>query len=345
MGIKDFNKILQKYSPGAIQKIPVSYLKGYRIAIDGPLWVHSNLATCQKEMIMKMGDPLLPIDRQMLMFKVEQAMLRFTITWCYKGITVIWVWDGESLPEKTTYTRNKRNYAKDTIKEKIQEQKIKLENVHMLARSPADVARYKELLCQDVTITKEEIGNLCEFMKKIGFPSLKAENDSEKLCAALAREGVIAGVWSTDTDSYTFGAPMLITGWGGTNTEGESMIEVVYRSLILHYFNMNDEEFVDLCIVCGCDFNMNMPRIGPMKAYEFITKHRNIETARDNNKTLPWEDLNHIRCREIFKYTPTNINPDSLNIKFNSDVIVGHNLNDLLTSLKFVVPPKNMSFH
>lgn len=345
MGIKDFNKILKKYSPDAIQKLPVSNLKGYRVAVDGPLWVHSNLSICQKDMIMKMGDPLLQIDREILMFKLEQAMLRFMITWCYKGVTLVWVWDGESLPEKTTYTRKKRDNAKENIKDKIQELRIKIENMHILTRSPVDISNFKNLLCQDVNISRIEMDQLASFVNKIGFPSLIAKNDSEKLCAALAKEGYVAGVWSTDTDTYTFGAPMLIIGWGGVNSEGEATLEVVYKALILHYLKLNEQEFVDMCIMCGCDFNLNIPRVGPVEVYKLITKNRCIEQAKISNPTLPWEDLNHERCREIFKYIPSDVDSKNLNINFNENVVVGHNLSDLLTSLKFLPLPKNVTFY
>ena len=185
MGIKDFNKILKNNSSGAIQKIPVSSLKGYRIAIDGPLWVHSNLAMCQKDMIMKMGDPLLSLDRQMLLYKLQQSILRFIISWCYKGVTTVWVWDGEPLPEKILFAKKKRNDARENIKNNIAECRVKLENCHILARNPADIARYKQLLCQEVSISKEEMLHISSFIKKLGFPNLTAENDSEKLCASL----------------------------------------------------------------------------------------------------------------------------------------------------------------
>lgn len=345
MGIKDLNKILKKYCPNAFQTIPISNLKGYRVAIDGPIWLHRNLSICLKDIIMNMPDPLAVIDRNLLLYKVEQALLRFTITWCYKGVTLVWVWDGEALPEKVVNAKKNRSEIREKIKTNIETLRVKLENTHMLARSPADVVEYKKILCQDLNISKNDVEHICNFIKNLGFPCLTAPNDSEKLCASLAKEGLVAGVWSNDTDCHTFGAPMLINDWGLVDSEGESTINVVYTPIVLHLLKMTESEFIDMCIMLECDFNSRIPNVGEVKVYNFITQYRNIETIKLHNPGLQWDILNHERCREIFKYTPSGINSEILNINFNLDVKVNHNLNDLLNSLKFIIPPKNVTFN
>lgn len=40
---------------------------------------------------------------------------------------------------------------------------------------------------------------------------------------------------------------------------------------------MNMDEFIDLCIMCGCDYTHSIGGIGPIKAFNLIKEHGNIE--------------------------------------------------------------------
>jgi len=41
------------------------------------------------------------------------------------------------------------------------------------------------------------------------------------------------------------------------------------------------EEFIDLCILCGCDYTKNIGGIGPVKAFKFIKDEKTIEGVLD----------------------------------------------------------------
>lgn len=41
------------------------------------------------------------------------------------------------------------------------------------------------------------------------------------------------------------------------------------------------DQFIDLCILCGCDYTGKITNIGPVRAYDLIKKHKNIETILD----------------------------------------------------------------
>ena len=40
---------------------------------------------------------------------------------------------------------------------------------------------------------------------------------------------------------------------------------------------MNMDEFIDLCILCGCDYTHSIGGIGPVKAFNLMKDHKNIE--------------------------------------------------------------------
>jgi len=40
---------------------------------------------------------------------------------------------------------------------------------------------------------------------------------------------------------------------------------------------MTYEEFVDLCILCGCDYTEWLEGVGPVTAFKLIKEHKTIE--------------------------------------------------------------------
>jgi flap endonuclease-1 len=41
--------------------------------------------------------------------------------------------------------------------------------------------------------------------------------------------------------------------------------------------DLTNEEFIDMCILCGCDYASKIEGIGPVKAYKFIKEFGTIE--------------------------------------------------------------------
>lgn len=54
------------------------------------------------------------------------------------------------------------------------------------------------------------------------------------------------------------------------------MVEISYDEA-LKGLDLTHSEFVDLCILCGCDYSVTIDGIGPMTAYKLIKEHRSIE--------------------------------------------------------------------
>lgn len=66
-------------------------------------------------------------------------------------------------------------------------------------------------------------------------------------------------------------------------------------------------QFIDLCIMLGCDYTNSIKGIGPKRAIELIKTHKSLETIiekLDTKKyTIP-EDWNYQQARLLFQ------NPD-----------------------------------
>ena len=83
---------------------------------------------------------------------------------------------------------------------------------------------------------------------------------------------------------------------------------------------MNQDEFIDLCILCGCDYTTNIPGIGPIKAFKYIEECKNIEEvikkiekenenpAKKKKYQVP-DNFHYVESRALFK------NPDVITDK------------------------------
>ena len=59
-------------------------------------------------------------------------------------------------------------------------------------------------------------------------------------------------------------------------------IKEFHLDRILEGLNMNHEEFMDLCILLGCDYCDKIRGVGPKNALKLVQEHKNIENIIKN---------------------------------------------------------------
>uniref|UniRef100_A0A674E494 Zgc:110269 n=1 Tax=Salmo trutta TaxID=8032 RepID=A0A674E494_SALTR len=115
---------------------------------------------------------------------------------------------------------------------------------------------------------------------------LPAPGDGEALCAHLVKQGIVDAVASEDMDTLPFGGNILIR-----QLNAKKNSEVIEYSLpkLLDILKITHEEFVDLCILLGCDYCDKITGLGPKRALTLVQQHRNIENVvlNINRKTHP----------------------------------------------------------
>jgi flap endonuclease-1 len=75
---------------------------------------------------------------------------------------------------------------------------------------------------------------------------------------------------SEDMDSLTFGSTILVRGMSSSKgAKGPELVQIELPK-VLEQLKLTHEQFVDLCILCGCDYANSIGGIGPVKAYKFI---------------------------------------------------------------------------
>ena len=72
-------------------------------------------------------------------------------------------------------------------------------------------------------------------------------------------------------DTIVFGADRLIRNFTRDGDTTEINLADVLQELELSY-----EQFLDFCILCGCDYTSKIPGIGPVKALKMIKSEKDI---------------------------------------------------------------------
>ncbi len=292
MGIKNLNSIIKKKSPTSYVVSSIKDFSGLRIAVDGNNWLYMNMATARKNVISETNILVDDVDTSMVITKLISNLIAFCNRLLFNNITPVFVFDGKAIPEKND-TKQKRKEQLEKTKEKIDELTLKIHNSD-LNISVSDISELKRQMSNYNNIPFEIYDTVKQILKSIGIPVLQAAGEGEKLCSMLCREGKVSAVFSTDTDNIVYGCPIVITKIYGTYSD--TRFECMIIKQILKDFNFTYEQFVDFCIMCGCDFNTNIPGFAGKRSFDMIEKYKNIEGIEGIDKTC----LNYVKCREIF---------------------------------------------
>lgn len=294
MGIKDLNKLLKKECPDCFFTLPISELAGKRIAIDAYLLMYQRMSIARKIIInntdLQFGLP----DKYQIRQYWLNDIAKFLIQWTYENITPIMVFDGKC-PDDKEGIRNERKEKKRIAKAKIDFYYEQL-NIALPECRGGLIEGISKEMKNLVSISDEDRDMLLTVLNALGIPCLHGVDEGERLCASLCIENKVAAVFTTDTDTLVYGAPLMIT-----NKTSKRGMECVRLDKVLQGLKLSQEEFVDLCIMCGCDFNggKNMPNVASINAFKLIQKFHNIDNLPRNYDV---SILNHYNSRKLFTY-------------------------------------------
>jgi len=130
----------------------------------------------------------------------------------------------------------------------------------------------------------------------MSVPFLFAPGEAECYCSHLCISGLVDAVLTEDSDVMAYGAPVFLSKM---NTSSQTVVEINFDDLLLTV-DMTKEQFTDFCILCGSDYNKNIPKVGPVSAFKLIKEYKSIDKLpKDKYDT---SILNHIRVRELFSF-------------------------------------------
>jgi flap endonuclease-1 len=153
---------------------------------------------------------------------------------------------------------------------------------------------------QVISISKDDVVLIKELFDILNIPHIQAPGEAESYCSYLCVNGIVNAVLSEDTDVLAYGTPIFITK---INVSTETCIEIDFN-MLLELLELEKSQFVDLCIMCGTDYNTNIKGIGPDKSIKLIKEYKSIERIEEKYDTSV---LNYVRCRELFTVPELNV--------------------------------------
>jgi flap endonuclease-1 len=278
MGIKQLSKLIEEFAPDAIVIERVKDWRGRYVAIDVSNYLYQFVYKADKKR---------PASHIAGFFQLIHELAS-------AGVTPVMIFDGTPCD------------AKDYIFEKRAEERLRKEE--RLAEL-VDRRQIERLEDQIIEIAPEMWTDIRELFRLSGVPVLQAPHEADLLASRLAGAGQVYGVVSEDLDHLTFGATRLIRDF---NNKREPDCRVYYLDRVLSGLQLTPEQFIDVCILCGCDYTPKIEGIAWKKAYQLIKSLGSIErvveaiVAGEKGFTgfkVP-EEFNYVGARAIFNMKP-----------------------------------------
>lgn len=136
-----------------------------------------------------------------------------------------------------------------------------------------DITKFNKRI---IRVTQKHNDDCKKLLRLMGLPVIEAPCEAEAQCAQLCKDGRVHAVSTEDMDALTFATPRLIrhlsSGSNGEKTQ-EYNLEKVLSGLGLE----SHDEFIDLCILMGCDYCDSIRGIAGKKGLDLIRKYKTIE--------------------------------------------------------------------
>jgi 5'-3' exonuclease len=240
-----------------------------------------------------------------------------TIKFLSCGITPLYIFDGKAPPEKS-----------ETIQERQEQKKVIIEKIELIKGQIKELVEITDSIIDDtsldvninkktleqleleqqkleqsiVHIKNSDIKKFKKMLDFIGISYLEAESEGDFLCAKLFSSGYINACLTDDMDMLPLGCKKVI------RFNGSKIIEYD-MDYTLKCLGINYNQFLDMCIVFGCDY-LKLPfRINQEDIYMLIKKYgtftrvvnySNHPVYNKNNKKIIEFMENFMKTRDLF---------------------------------------------
>ena len=316
MGIKNLMKVLIDKTPTAINNLSNNQLVNKKVAIDTSIILYQYV-TAIKTMGSDLTGPSGASTSHIMGILVK------TLQYLKFGIVPVYIFDGKPPELKMKILKDRSKIKKEALSKllELKEEKT-LEQLEVKEeKTPEQLLEEKKekikLLQKSVSISGTEMKQAAQIATLLGVPCIFAPEEADSECAYLSINNLVDYVASEDMDLLTFGTKKLVK-----NFSKKGML-VISLEDILKEGNMNMDNFIDLCILLGCDYTDTIDGIGQKKAWDLMKKYGSLEelimkndNIKNNKYKLP-DNFRYEESREYFK-NPRHIKVDNNDIKLET---------------------------
>jgi len=127
---------------------------------------------------------------------------------------------------------------------------------------------------------REMLGQAANILKE-SIPLVVSSVEAEEECARMCRANRVKYCVTEDIDALSFGAPIVLRGATGPAPE------VIVLETVLSELRLTDRQFIDMCILSGCDFTPKPPGYGPATSLKDILKHKSLSAMLGDPLCFP----------------------------------------------------------
>ena len=319
MGIKNLGAVLRKHCPHVYEDTHISTFAGKRIGIDIIGYMYRYVAANPSRWLNSFVTLFCALKRNQIRPLIvyegtpppEKARTRER-----RNATTQKIRDRAEEVDKlveqiTKYSEAVFQNQTDVTIENFDEVKSKCEVILKklykdelaVISEPEDLLLYLDDLIKErdrlakscVYITRDHDQKLRRLVEILGIPYVDAPGEAETLCAYLSKHNYITGVITEDTDILAYGTANFISKF---TARTERCVLLQYEK-VLDGLEMDEQQFTDFCIMCGTDYNDNIPRCGAIGAYKKMIEYGDLDMLVEKSK-MDTTILNYKVSRRLF---------------------------------------------
>jgi|TARA_R110002020_G_scaffold194984_2_gene395925 hypothetical protein len=246
MGIKLLNKLMKQYATKAVKIIHLNELKNKSIVIDISIYMYK--------------------------YKSQNMLLTNIYKLCsilnLYNINAIFIFDGRPSQNKTATIIN-RNEQKYIAKQKYYD---------IIDNCSAEYIKSNknqlfELKKSFTRVKKEDIERVKTLLKNYGMKYYEASGEADHICGNLVNSICKDGCLSDDMDMFVYKSRYVYRNLDIVN---ETCLKYDLN-LVLHYLNMNFEDFKWMCVLSQNDYNTESKTV-----FEYYKLYKEYQYKRDN---------------------------------------------------------------
>ncbi|XP_032833433.2 flap endonuclease 1 isoform X2 [Petromyzon marinus] len=299
MGIHGLTKLIADVAPGAMKENDIKSYFGRKIAIDASMSIYQFLIAVRQD-----GNTLTSEDGETTSHLV--GLFYRTIRMMENGIKPVYVFDGKP-PQLKSGELAKRA-----------ERRVEAEKQLVAAEEAGEVENVEKFSKRLVRVTRQHNDECKRLLRLMGVPYVEAPCEAEASCAALVKAGKVFATATEDMDGLTFGTGVLLRHL--TASEAKKLpIQEFHFTKLLEEIKLSHDEFIDLCILLGCDYCETIRGIGPKRAIELVRQYKRIEAILQHIDTKKYpvpDNWLYQEARQLF-LKPEVVDTEEVDLKWN----------------------------
>eukprot|EP00934_Nitzschia_sp_Nitz4_P005107 Nitzschia sp. Nitz4//scaffold17_size182527//42553//44038//NITZ4_001837-RA/size182527-snap-gene-0.274-mRNA-1//1//CDS//3329539289//5097//frame0 len=293
MGIKGLAKLLSDEAPDCMREVELKSLHGRKLGIDASMQIYQFLIAVRSGGPNQSATMLTNAEGETTSH--IQGMFNRTIRFLSEGIKPAFIFDGKP-PEFKSGELQKRREKREKAQAELQK-----------ATEEGNVEEQERQSKRLVRAGHKENEDCKKLLRLMGVPVIEAPCEAEAQASALSKEGVFYATATEDMDALTFATPVLVRKMTFAN-QSKSMVQTINYAKAIEGLALTHDQFVDLCILLGCDYTDTIKGVGPKTALKLIREHKCIEGILKNIDTVKY-----VVPKEWMPESATDENDDTSN--------------------------------